>query len=158
MILHGISTLAHYNGIQHAGRVKKIIKVNLISSRIANPVGAAKLYCKRTAEYISFTESARDILTSVMKKYMRRFLILGMGLLLAIFSAALTYSIAVQLAGLANNSGAALFFQATVTPQPEDQSEIGSTDGIVALGGVIALIVVIPILLRRKFWMRQPSQ
>ena len=164
MILHEILTaafmvtLAHYNDIQHLGRVKKSSKSIYISSRVANPVGAAKLYCKRTVEYISFIESARDILTSVMKRYMRRFLIFGIGLLLAIFSAALTYSIAIQSAEVGNNIGAALFLQATPPPQEKDQSEVGSTDEIVALGGIIVLIVVVPILLRRKYWMRQPPQ
>jgi len=93
-----------------------------------------------------------------MKKYTRRFLIFGMGLLLAIFSAALTYSIAIQSVGQGNHTGAAHFFQTTATPQPEGKSEIGSTDGIVILGGVIVLIVVVPIFLRRKFWMRPSSQ
>lgn len=80
----------------------------------------------------------------------------GMGLLLAIFSAALTYSIAVQFPVTSNDAGAALFLQttATITPQPEDQSEIGSTDGIVIVGGVIVMIVVLPIFLRRREWMR----
>lgn len=111
------------------------------------------------SEYISFVELARDILPSVMKKYTRRLLIIGMGLLLAIFSAALTFSIAIQSENLKNNNtGAALFLQATATPQPEGESEIGSTDGIVVVGGVIVMIVVVPILLRRKSWVRQPLQ
>ncbi|HEX6270762.1 MAG TPA: hypothetical protein VFZ43_11030 [Anaerolineales bacterium] len=41
----------------------------------------------------------------------------------------------------------------TTTPQPEGVSEIGSTDGIVAMGGIIVLIVITPILLRRKHWL-----
>jgi hypothetical protein len=49
--------------------------------------------------------------------------------------------------------GAAAFFaQSTTTPQVEDVSEIGSTDGIVLMGVVIVMIVVVPILLRRKTW------
>jgi len=43
--------------------------------------------------------------------------------------------------------------QPTSTPQPKDLSEIGSTDGIVIMGFLIALIVIVPILLRRKAWM-----
>ncbi|MFN8462424.1 MAG: hypothetical protein U0X93_11735 [Anaerolineales bacterium] len=42
--------------------------------------------------------------------------------------------------------------QTTSTPQLEDQSEIGSTDGIVVMGGVIALIIFIPIAARYKNW------
>jgi hypothetical protein len=93
-----------------------------------------------------------------MKKYTRRLIMVGMGLLLAICSAAGTYSMAVQSPITGNNASASLFLQTTSTPQPDDPSEIGSTDGIVAMGGVIALIVVIPIVLRRKYWMRQSTQ
>ena len=48
----------------------------------------------------------------------------------------------------------AFFFQTTPTPQPKDLSKVGSTDGIAAMGVFIALIIVIPILLQRKFWMQ----
>jgi len=48
----------------------------------------------------------------------------------------------------------AFFLQATPTPQPKDLSKIGSTDGIAAMGILIALIIIIPILLRRKSWMQ----
>lgn len=89
-----------------------------------------------------------------MKKHSRRLLILIVGLILAMFSAAFTYSVAIQSAELNNPTGAALIFQTTATPQAEDESEVGSTDGIVVLGGVIALIVIIPIFLRRNEWMR----
>jgi membrane protein YdbS with pleckstrin-like domain len=52
-----------------------------------------------------------------------------------------------------NFGGAAFFLPSTSTPQPKDMSEIGSTDGIVIMGILIALIVIIPILWRRKTWM-----
>jgi len=53
------------------------------------------------------------------------------------------------------NLGAAAFFlQTTPTPQPKDLSKVGSTDGIVAMGFFIALIIIVPILLRRKSWMQ----
>jgi hypothetical protein len=52
------------------------------------------------------------------------------------------------------NLGAAAFFlQPTTTPPPQDLSEIGSTDGIIVMGLVIALIIIIPILVQRKSWM-----
>ncbi len=48
---------------------------------------------------------------------------------------------------------AAFFAQSTATPPAVgDRSEIGSTDGIVIMGVVIVMIVVVPILLRRKSW------
>ena len=47
---------------------------------------------------------------------------------------------------------AALYFQETPTSEGEGVSEIGSTDGIVLMGIIIVLIVVVPILLRRKSW------
>jgi hypothetical protein len=86
-----------------------------------------------------------------MKKFMRPMITLGLGLVLALFSAALTYS--APPTAQADLSAAALFIQPTKTPQPEGLSEIGSTDGIVAMGFVLALIIIIPILLRRRSWM-----
>jgi predicted membrane protein len=87
-----------------------------------------------------------------MKKLMRPIITLGLGFLLALVSAALTYSTPPALEGTFN---AGMFFsvQPTSTPQPNDLSEIGSTDGIVIMGFLIALIVIVPILLRRKAWM-----
>jgi len=53
-------------------------------------------------------------------------------------------------------ASAVLFLQATPTPLvEEDQSEVGSTDGIVAMGGVIAVIILLPLLLQRKAWMQK---
>ena len=82
----------------------------------------------------------------------RPIITLGLGLLLALLSAALTYSTHPALEG---TFGATSFFavQPTSTPQADDLSEIGSTDGILIMGFLIALIVVIPILWRRKAWM-----
>ena len=74
------------------------------------------------------------------------------GFVLALFSAAFTFS---ARPALDENFGgaAALFIQSTPTPQPKDMSEIGSTDGIVLMGILIALIIIVPILLQRKSWM-----
>lgn len=92
-----------------------------------------------------------------MKKYSRRLAILSAGLILAFALAALTYSIAVQSSLAASDTSAGFFLQTTSTPQPEDKSEIGSTDGIVVMGVIIVLIVAVPILVRRKHWMKQLS-
>ena len=81
----------------------------------------------------------------------RRIIIIGLGLLLALFSAALTFSVPTSTP--ASFGSAALFLQPTETPQPEGLSVIGSTDGIIAMGFVIALIIIVPILLQRKSWM-----
>lgn len=86
-----------------------------------------------------------------MRRFLRPIITLGFGLILALFSAALTYSVPPAMQG--NPAAAAFFVQPTKTPQPEDLSVIGSTDGIIVLGFVIALIIIIPILLRRKCWM-----
>jgi hypothetical protein len=40
----------------------------------------------------------------------------------------------------------------TPTPTPVDQSEPGSTDGLVLMSFAIAVIIVIPILLQRGLW------
>ena len=86
-----------------------------------------------------------------MKKLVRPIITTGLGLVLALFSAALTYS--APPAGQGNLAAAALVLQPTTTPQPKDVSEIGSTDGIIVMGLIIALIIIIPILLQRKSWM-----
>ena len=86
-----------------------------------------------------------------MKKFMRPIITMGLGLVLALFSAALTYSAPPATQG--DLAAAAFFLQPTTTPQPRGLSEIGSTDGIIVLGFIIALIIIIPILLRRESWM-----
>jgi len=86
-----------------------------------------------------------------MTKLMRPIITIGLGLALALSSAALSSS---RPPILQRNPGAAAFFlYTTPTPQPKDQSKVGSTDGIVAMGFFIALIIIVPILLRRKYWM-----
>ena len=92
-----------------------------------------------------------------MKKLSRRIVILCAGLILALAGAALTHSMAVQSSQPAIDNSAAFFLQTTATPQPEDQSEIGSTDGIVIMGIIIMLIVSVPILARRRQWMRHST-
>ena len=76
--------------------------------------------------------------------------VIGIGLLLALSSAALSHP-AVAPDEL---SAAALSLQVTATPTPQQVSEIGSTDWIMLMSIVIVLIVVVPILIRRKTWMR----
>jgi hypothetical protein len=90
-----------------------------------------------------------------MKKLMRPIVTIGLGLVLALFSAALTYSSSTPPTLEGNVSATAIFLPSTptTTPQPEDLSEIGSTDGIITMGIIISLIIIIPILLRRKSWM-----
>lgn len=90
-----------------------------------------------------------------MKKYRRLIVTLGVSLLLALFSAALTYSVPPAMQG--DLAAAALFLQPTKTPEPEDISVIGSTDWITIMGFAIALIIIIPILLHRKTWMEPHS-
>jgi len=87
-----------------------------------------------------------------MKKLVRPALVLVICLSLVLLSGALTYSFQPAVQG--SLSATTFFLQTTATPQPEDVSEIGSTDGIVAMAGIIVLIVIVPILLRRKHWMR----
>ncbi len=87
-----------------------------------------------------------------MKKLRRPIVTIAIGLLLALISAALTvYSASPAIQG--GLAAAAFFLGPTKTPQPKDLSEIGSTDGIVVMGFVIALIIIVPILLQRKSWM-----
>lgn len=82
---------------------------------------------------------------------MRPIITVGLGLVLALFSAALSYSASPSTP--ANPGSADTILQATMTAQPGDVSEVGSTDGVLVMGFVIALIILIPILLQRKSWM-----
>lgn len=86
---------------------------------------------------------------------MRSTIVLGISFMLALFGAAMTYITppAMQL----DFPYAELFQQPTSTPDVEGVSEIGSTDGIIVLGGVIVLIVIVPIFLYRKAWMHPSS-
>jgi hypothetical protein len=90
-----------------------------------------------------------------MKKVLRPALVLGICLSLALLSTGLTYSS--QPGMQTEPSATAATPLVTTTPQVVDVSEIGSTDGIVAMGGIIVLIIITPILLRWKQWMR-PAQ
>ena len=88
-----------------------------------------------------------------MNKSFRPAVVLGISLLLAILAAGFTYT--AKISGLESSTRAAISLQTTATPAvEEDLSEIGSTDGIVIMGGVIALIVLLPIFLKRKSWMQ----
>jgi len=88
-----------------------------------------------------------------MEKIIRPLILLGVSLFIVLACTGLTYS--ARSSSLSNATSAGSFFQTTSTPQPKaDKSEVGSTDGIVVMGGVIALIVIVPILARRKAWMK----
>lgn len=52
----------------------------------------------------------------------------------------------------AKNLGASLLSTQITTPTPpaENVSEVGSTDGIVIMGFVLAIVVIVPLLFRRK--------
>lgn len=85
-----------------------------------------------------------------MKRLTPPLITIGLSLILALFSAALTYS-APSKAQMSFPTGA-FFMQDTPTAELEDRSEVGSTDEIVLMGGVITMIIIVPILLRRKSW------
>ena len=85
-----------------------------------------------------------------MKRLAHPLITLGLGLAIALFAAVITYSTPSQ-AKMSFSTGA-FFLQTTPTPQQEDLSEIGSTNEIVIMSGIIAMIVIVPILLRRKSW------
>ena len=95
-------------------------------------------------------ESGHVILGMFMKKLVRPAIIIGLSLILALFSAAISWS--AQATTLLNLSGATLSFQTTPTPNGQDASESGSTDEIVIMGGVLVLIIFAPIFISRKSW------
>jgi hypothetical protein len=88
---------------------------------------------------------------------MKKFHIRLVGLLISLMVILLIFTISARSFASAPQveekiGAAAFFFQATPTPQVQDKSEVGSTDGIVLMGVVIVMIIVVPILLRRKTW------
>ncbi len=86
-----------------------------------------------------------------MKRLAHPAILISISLLIALFSAAVTYT--TKISGSGYSSSTALLLQTTPTPPAEeDQSVVGSTDGIVIMGGVITLIILIPILAKRKLW------
>jgi hypothetical protein len=87
-----------------------------------------------------------------MRKIVRSTIAISLSLVLAAISAALTYSAPLPIQG--DFSSGAYFSQTTPTPQQEGTSEIGSTNEIIVMGGLIVLIILTPIFLRRKSWMR----
>lgn len=88
-----------------------------------------------------------------MKRLIRPTAILVIGLLVALLSAAVTHTGRTEGSGY---SATTSYFLDTAPAQPleDDQSVMGSTDGIVAMGGIIVLIILIPIVVQRKSWMR----
>lgn len=86
-----------------------------------------------------------------MKRLFRFVVILAISLGIALFSAAATYT--VNLSNEKYSTAASFILQTAPSPPVEaDRSEVGSTDGIVVMGGVIALIILIPIFIQRKSW------
>lgn len=82
---------------------------------------------------------------------LRSIITLTVSLFLALSCAAVTYTASTFDSN--NSTTASLFLQTTPTPPvEEDRTEVGSTDGIVVMGGVIVLIVLVPILLQYKTW------
>jgi len=56
-----------------------------------------------------------------------------------------------QPVAVAQNPGAAsISLQTTPGPAMDDTSRIGSTDGIMLMGVIISMIVIVPVLFRRK--------
>ena len=90
-----------------------------------------------------------------MKKPVRLSILIAIGLMLLFFSVAL--SPRALATAQVNFASAALYQPPTATPQVEDVSEIGSTDEIMVLGGILVLIVIVPIFLYRKSWMNTLS-
>ena len=74
-------------------------------------------------------------------------LIIGLGWYLALLSAGVTCSAQAE---PLNRSDATLSLQTTPTLETKDRLEIGSTNEMVILGGVIALIIFAPIVVSRK--------
>jgi hypothetical protein len=89
-----------------------------------------------------------------MRKLIRPVVILGISLIIALSAAAVTYT--AKIASKGYSTTASILLQDTPTPQvEEDRSEVGSTDLIVVMGGIITFIVLVPVLAQRKAWMQK---
>jgi hypothetical protein len=71
---------------------------------------------------------------------------------LALFLALVSATALQGAQGGAQGPSAAVALQDTPTPQADNYSEIGSTDGIVAMGFAIVAIVVATVFIKRKSW------
>lgn len=90
-----------------------------------------------------------------MKKITRPLLMLCISALLVFLSVAFSSSGSVQPASLKGYTAGLITLQLTATPEPvevEDQSVVGSTDGITILSFVIVAIILIPIFIKRRDW------
>jgi hypothetical protein len=58
----------------------------------------------------------------------------------------------------AQNSPTAGAMVGTVSSPPQPDTEVGSTDGIVMLAALIALIITVPIILRWRDWIRNNNK
>jgi len=109
---------------------------------------------KRTGEYKNNVPLRMIYYNCHMKKRIHPAIIFTVLFFLVVSCAMTVFS--TKHAPSSNTANTALFLQATPTPPvEEDQSEVGSTDGIVAMGGVIAVIILLPLLLQRKAWMQK---
>ena len=86
-----------------------------------------------------------------MKRVIPPLITIGLSLLLALCSAALTYSGPSDAQRMSSSTGA-LYTQAPPTPAQQDKSVVGSTDQIVVMSAVITGIILVPILMSRKSW------
>lgn len=114
-----------------------------------NPASNGAIILQKTGKH---TRGGMLYYSRTMKRLLRPAILLSISLLIALFSMAVTYT--AKYPDSALSTTAAYFLQATPTPPGEvDRTEVGSTDGIVVMGGVIVLIVLVPILIRRKSWL-----
>jgi hypothetical protein len=85
-----------------------------------------------------------------MKRFIPPLITIGLSLLLAVFSAALTYSNPSD--AMTNLPAGTYLTHATPISRPAGKSVMGSTDQMVVMGGVISAIIVVPIILKRNAW------
>jgi len=90
------------------------------------------------------------------KRFIRPASIVVTGFVVALLIAAVTFT--GQAKGKENTITAAMVLQSTPVPQNnEDRSEVGSTDNILVMSGVITVIILIPVLFSYKSWKREPN-
>jgi len=118
------------------------LQLNLLVSLIPASNGAIILQ-KNGQVHTTFT-SACYTSPAIMKRLFRPAIILLISLLIALTSVAVTYTGRIY-GSNSSNTGAFSLQTFPTPPVEEDRSEVGSTDEIMVMGGVIVLIVLIPI-------------
>lgn len=119
-----------------------------------SPRAPAGIILQKQKKYIRKVRihlEAHDILTAIMNKALLRIL-LPVLILATLLAFAFALSPSTTSSAQAPLNAPAAGRASTPTPTPADQSQPGSTEGLVILSLAIIAIILLPILLQRSLW------